>query len=227
LSQARGPESDARNSVYDVQNLEDPFQISPTDHTCAVASPSAHTLQCITRQKPGKERKACISPAQAVATGGVVRPLVAAFDEVHRLAKGGPGRRLSLRFSYIQLKCAIDALNETATKARLRGLVQRKRGYSNASLAIDIYLSAKRNDIDETLSRNDLSEYRRVSMRWSQLVRASPLQLSVYSDLAETIMYVSSGPTATDTKSLKAATTQSSLLAYRHLLIWCWLAVTN
>ena len=166
-----------------------------------------------------------ISSVQATTSVGVVHSIVAAFDEVHRLAKDSQGTRLSLWFSYIQLKYAIDALNATATK--LRGLVQRKRGYSNASLAIDIYLNAKKNASDEILSRDDLSEYRRVSMRWSQPVRASPLQFSVYSDIAETIMYVAPVPGIADTKYLKAATTQSSHLACRRLLIWSRITVLS
>lgn len=83
--------------------------------------------------------------------------------------------RLMSRFSYVQLKYAIDALNATATRDRLRGLARRKRGYSNASHAIDIYLNAKRDASGEPLARDNLSEYRRVSTRWYQLISISPL----------------------------------------------------
>jgi hypothetical protein len=54
---------------------------------------------------------------------------------------------------------AIDDLKATASKDRLRG-IRRKRGYSNASLAIDIYFDAKENTPGEILSRSTLSEYR-------------------------------------------------------------------
>jgi hypothetical protein len=131
-----------------------------------------------------------ISLVQRATSGGVIHFIVTAFDEVHRLAKGGRGPRLPSRFSYLQLKYAFDALNAAVTRDRVRGLGRRKRGYSNASLAIDIYLNAKRNASGENLSRENLSEYRRVSTRWYQLIRTSLLQLSVYSDVAETIVYV-------------------------------------
>jgi hypothetical protein len=96
--------------------------------------------------------------------------------------------RLRLKFSYVQLIWAIDSLKVAATKDRLHSHVRRKPGYSNASLAIDIYLYAKRNISGDILSRGQLSEYRRIGKRWSQLASISPLQLSVYSDIAETIM---------------------------------------
>jgi hypothetical protein len=70
--------------------------------------------------------------------------MVATFDEVHRLSKGDRGTHLSLRFSYVELKYAIDDLKATASKYRLRG-IRRKGGYGNASLAIDIYFDAKEN----------------------------------------------------------------------------------
>jgi hypothetical protein len=128
--------------------------------------------------------------ALAVRGDGIVPSVVAAFDEVHRLTRDDRCKRLPLRFAHLQLKYALDALHTAATKDRLRGLVQRKPGYSNASLAIDIYLNAKRNHPGEIPSRDRLSEYRRVSTRWPQLAGTSPLQLSVYSDAAETIMCV-------------------------------------
>jgi hypothetical protein len=126
--------------------------------------------------------------ALAARGDGIVPSVVAAFDEVHRLTRDDRCKRLPLRFAHLQLKYALDALHAAATKDRLR--VRRKPGYSNASLAIDIYLNTKRNHPGEIPSRDRLSEYRRVSTRWPQLAGTSPLQLSVYSDAAETIMCV-------------------------------------
>jgi hypothetical protein len=125
---------------------------------------------------------------QAATSHGVVQSMVAAFDEVHRLTQDDRGSYLSLRFSYVQLKYAIDDLKSAASKDRLRG-IRRKRGYSNASLAIDVYIYAKSNTPSEILSRGTLSEYRRISSRWSDFAGRWPIQLCVYSETAETIMY--------------------------------------
>ena len=97
----------------------------------------------------------------------------AAFDTVHSLIQSKKCSRLVLRFAFIHLKRLIDTL-ETQTKA----------GY------IETYLNAKKNLLH--LSGRQLIEYARKSRRWSMLAGPSPFQLSVYSILAETIMYVPS-----------------------------------
>lgn len=136
-----------------------------------------------------------ISPAWAASAlaargDGIVLSVVTAFDKVHRLTRDDRCKRLPLRFAHLQLNYTLDALYTAATKDRLRGLIQRKPGYSNASLAIDIYLNTKRNYPGKIPSRDRLSEYRQVSIRWPKLAGTSPLQLSVYLDIAETIMCV-------------------------------------
>jgi hypothetical protein len=108
--------------------------------------------------------KTWISSIKATTAVSVIEPLVRAFDEVHRWA-GNTSMRLRLRFSYIQLIWAIDTLKVAATKDRLYSYVRRKPGYRNTSLAIDIYLYAKRNTSGEILSRSQLSEYMRISRR--------------------------------------------------------------
>ena len=126
----------------------------------------------------------------AMSLDGISVSIVAAFDRVDRFVKDDSISRFWSRFAYLQLKYAIDALKTAAaTKDGLHRLVQRKKGYSNASLAIDLYLSAKRDTSGGTLSREKLSEYRRLSTRWAQLAEESPIQMSAYSDAAETIMY--------------------------------------
>jgi hypothetical protein len=125
---------------------------------------------------------------QATTSHSVVQSMVAAFDKVHRLTQDDRGSYLSLRFSYMQLKYAIDDLKSAASKDRLRG-IRRKQGYSNASLTIDVYIYAKSNTPGQILSRETLSEYRRISSHWSDFTGGWPIQLCVYSETAETIMY--------------------------------------
>jgi hypothetical protein len=55
------------------------------------------------------------------------------------------------------LKYEIGALNAPATKYRLRGLARRKRGYSNASLAIG-YTSTRRGTLQVNLCQETICQ---------------------------------------------------------------------
>jgi hypothetical protein len=55
------------------------------------------------------------------------------------------------------LKYAIGALNAPSTKYRLRGLARRKRGYSNASLAIG-YTSTRRGTLQVNLCQETICQ---------------------------------------------------------------------
>ena len=127
------------------------------------------------------------SSVQAVTSQGVVNSMVAAFDEVHRLNRESRGSHLPLRYSYVQLTNAIDDFKEAASKDIFVG-IRRKKGYGNASLALDTYFHTKENAPGEIPSRKELSEYRRISSRWSDLAGRRPIQLCICSEAAETIM---------------------------------------
>jgi hypothetical protein len=96
-----------------------------------------------------------------------------AFDTVHSLIQSKTRSRLALRFAFIHLNRLINTLEK-----------QTEAGY------IKTYLNSTNNSL--YLSGGQLIEYARKSKRWSILAGLLPLQLSVYSTLAETIMYVSS-----------------------------------
>ncbi|KAH6676000.1 hypothetical protein B0J14DRAFT_561685 [Halenospora varia] len=97
--------------------------------------------------------------------------VVPAFDAVHSLAQSKTCMRLNLRFAFVHLNRVINILeNQTGAD------------YTNT------YLNAKKNE--SCLSRTQLINYARNARRWSTLAGKSPFQLSVYSVLAETIMYV-------------------------------------
>jgi len=97
--------------------------------------------------------------------------IVAVFNTVHSLAQSKMRKRLDLRFAYVYLKRVVNALN-VVTEASY----------------INIYLYSKEHSLD--ILSSQLSDYTRRGKCWSMLASPSPFQLSVYSRLAETIVYV-------------------------------------
>ena len=106
-----------------------------------------------------------------MASTSVGESVVAAFDMVHSLTRIKNRKRLNLRFAYVHLNRAINTLDVAAEAA-----------YT------DTYLNAKTKSSD--ISSRQLTEYVRRGQRWFTLAGPSPFLLSVYSTLAETIVYV-------------------------------------
>jgi hypothetical protein len=106
-----------------------------------------------------------------MASMSVDESVVAAFDMVHTLTQSKDRKRLNLRFAYVHLNRAINALDAAGEVA-----------YT------DTYLNAKNNS--SVISSSQLTEYVRRGRRLSTLAGPSPFLLSVYSGLAETIVYV-------------------------------------
>jgi hypothetical protein len=111
------------------------------------------------------------SLSTTMASTSVDESVVAAFDTVRSLIQSKDRKRLDLRFAYVHLNRAINALNTVGEVA-----------YT------DTYLNAKNNSSD--ISSDQLNEYARRGERWSTLAGPSPFLLSVYSRSAETIVYV-------------------------------------
>ena len=148
----------------------------------------------------------------------VTTSVIAAFDMVHSLVQDKKRNHLILRFAYIHLMRAIDALNVARKKDPLYSQAYQKPGYNINSVANNIYLDVKKNTLDITPSRSQLSEYTRIGKRWLELAPLSPFQVSVYTRLAETIMYVLPAPCATPSilnilKSNNNSITEPSLKA--------------
>ncbi|KAI0410847.1 hypothetical protein F5X98DRAFT_358684 [Xylaria grammica] len=90
-----------------------------------------------------------------------------------------------LRFAYIRLSEAINTHDMSLIKQRRDGSFKGKRGQSNASVAMDIYLQAQEKP---RASRAVLSEAVRTGKRWLCLVRRSPVELGLYPPLAESVI---------------------------------------
>jgi hypothetical protein len=115
--------------------------------------------------------------------------VIAAFDTVQNLANGKHIYRLLLRFAYIHLVRVIDIYRAAAAKDRVEGQVSREVGQRDSTVAIDMYLAAKK-DSKGGLSRSKLSDYYRRGRRWSFLTGPSPISVFVLTPAADTIMYV-------------------------------------
>jgi len=114
--------------------------------------------------------------------------VIAAFDRVRDLSTSKNIGRLMLRFAYIHLRRVIDTYRAVAANERIKRQVGRKVGQSDASIAIDMYLEAKRGCSGETLKRSKLSDQYRAGKRYSVLAALSAISLYVFSPVAETLV---------------------------------------
>ena len=110
--------------------------------------------------------------------------LIAAYDSVLSLVDDEKNQsvlqksdNLALRFAYVQLIQAIDALNTAAADAGQRC----RNSYSRASLAISVYLQAKGLSSNTEKLSSELSQHAITGRRWCDLAGQSPIMLSVYS----------------------------------------------
>ncbi|KAK3377444.1 hypothetical protein B0H63DRAFT_372150, partial [Podospora didyma] len=92
------------------------------------------------------------------------------------------------RLAYVQLMRHFDTVEETIDSSRRHGLIHRAAGYRNASIALDIYMTAQEGYTDPASRRRQLLERKRAGRRWKQLAGPSYLFLLVYSDAAERIV---------------------------------------
>src|SRR5258706_7712202 len=111
---------------------------------------------------------------------------VAAFDGLEGIVTTRETSPLQLRFAYVHLISVINAIKEEAARGRLGGLC-RKVGYSDASVAIDAYLTSKGTPSDIRLRRR-LCALARTGRRWCELAGPSPFCLSVYSRTADNVV---------------------------------------
>jgi hypothetical protein len=128
--------------------------------------------------------------------------VVAAFDVLYDLVTDGRDTRFLLRFAYVQLAEAIDALVKVASANRRAGHVHGGAGYKDESVYIDVYLTAKGKPLNNLKLRNELSGHKRISRRFREITNLSLLLLAVYSDDAKSIVYVLLLPINTPSKEL-------------------------
>ena len=100
-----------------------------------------------------------------------------------------------VRMAYIQLGRLLRRLETMIKSERQAGILHRERRYPDSSISIDMYMSAKEPVKHMGRVRQNLIERRAISMRWVILVGSTPFLSLIFSETAETIMYVRPSPT--------------------------------
>lgn len=101
----------------------------------------------------------------------------------------GKETSLPARFGYVQLSRFFDILEDRIKRDRSNGIISSKSGRRNASLAIDIFIGAQ--CVQAPASRTQIWSLRRIGVRWRALASQSDLLLLIFSDMAESFVYVS------------------------------------
>jgi hypothetical protein len=114
--------------------------------------------------------------------------IISAFQAVDRVICG-QGPKLLQRLAYIQLNRLFISLEAIVKSDREHWRIARKPCYRDATIAIDIYMSAQPGHSNTDCLRRELKERKRRARIWSDLARPSPLLVLIYSEAAETIMY--------------------------------------
>lgn len=101
------------------------------------------------------------------------------------------GTFLLRRLAFVQLIRVFRSVEASIASDRKEGRSRRKPRYRDASVAIDIYLSAQDGDQGNRATRQDLLERKRAGKSWFELSGPCPLLVLVYSEAAEPIVSVS------------------------------------
>jgi hypothetical protein len=107
----------------------------------------------------------------------------------------GQGPDLLQRLANVQLMRLFDSLEGIIKSHRDTGRVHREPYYRDATVTMDIYLSAQETQTSTNKLRLKLKQGRkRLSKSWSDLATPSTLFVLVYSHEAEAIVYVAVYP---------------------------------
>ncbi|RBA10333.1 hypothetical protein FPRO05_04922 [Fusarium proliferatum] len=106
------------------------------------------------------------------------------------------------RLAFIRLVELISFLELVISFERDSGRMVRERSYSNASIALDIYMGAQEDNSNPDDLRRQLKERKRVGTMWKSLSEPSPLLVLMYSEAAEAIV---EDPERTNVWTLRSA----------------------
>ncbi|RYC77874.1 hypothetical protein BFJ63_vAg19252 [Fusarium oxysporum f. sp. narcissi] len=114
--------------------------------------------------------------------------IIRSFKVIDDVLCGAQSPTLLRRLAYVRLMDLFSFLEGLISFERKSGRVIRERYYRDASIAIDIYMSAQEDTSDPNGLRRQLRERRRVGKCWKDLSKPSPLLVLMYSEAAEPIM---------------------------------------
>lgn len=111
--------------------------------------------------------------------------VVAAFKELDSIILGRETRILK-RLAYIRLLQVFKSLEQILHSDHREGRIEFRSGYSALSFAADIYVSAQ----GRLTTKKLLEERTQYARRLRDLAVEAPLSLLIYSNVAETVAYV-------------------------------------
>lgn len=110
--------------------------------------------------------------------------VVAAFQAIDNVIESNAYRLA--RLAYARLPVVMSSLHAIISVDRKQGRIHTAAGYRNASVALDIYLSAQRSGVG--VMRKKLAKRVRLANRWAHLGGSQPLLLVSFPDVADNIM---------------------------------------
>lgn len=125
-----------------------------------------------------------------ICSNSLERSVITAFETVQELLSGNRVCRLLSRFASIRLSSLIDTYKAVAATDRTQSNSGRRRGCGDATVAIELYLQAKRKISGEISERGRILGYCRTGRRWKALAGRAPILVFMFPGIAETIVYV-------------------------------------
>ncbi|KND86174.1 hypothetical protein TOPH_09198 [Tolypocladium ophioglossoides CBS 100239] len=113
--------------------------------------------------------------------------IITAFKAVDSIICGQQGTYLLRRLAYVQFMRLFTSLEAIIKSERETRRIFREPGYGNASIAIDIYMSAQESHLHPDKLRRELRERKRAGRSWKVLAGPSPLFTMLYSEASEPI----------------------------------------
>ena len=111
-----------------------------------------------------------------------------AFKVIDTVICGSQTSYLLRRLAYVHLMRLFSTLEDIIKIERESGLVIRGRYYRDASVALDIYMSAQDDVSDQDCLRYKLKERKRTGRSWRDLSKPLPAFVLMYSDATERIV---------------------------------------
>lgn len=110
--------------------------------------------------------------------------VLSAFQAIDAVIEGGANRLA--RLAYARLPPVMSALHSIISVDRKQGRIHSTVGYRNASVALDIYVSAQRKNTDAT--RRKLVKRSRLATRWAHLGGSYPLLMVSHPEVVDQIV---------------------------------------
>ncbi|CVL00273.1 uncharacterized protein FMAN_09779 [Fusarium mangiferae] len=114
--------------------------------------------------------------------------IIESFKVIDLVLSGKEGSTLLRRLAYVRLMDLFSFVEGVVRKERQSRRVIRERYYRDASIALDIYMSAQEDTSNPDRVRKQLLERKRIGRSWKEVSRKSPLLVLMYSEAAESVL---------------------------------------